>query len=83
MTPIWFKGIVRLTQRVPEMQNFLIWNCYPADGEGGETLTCRQILKKSNRDAINLEFDRSCNDVVYICFPEKDMLTAFNVNRGD
>lgn len=36
MTPIWFKGIVRLTQRVPEMQNFLIWNCYPADGEGGE-----------------------------------------------
>ena len=33
------------------MQNFLIWNCYPADGEGGEPLPFRQILKKSNRDA--------------------------------
>ena len=79
MIPIWFKGIVRLTQRIPDTQKFLVWNCYPVDREGGEPLVFRQILKKSNRDAINFEFERSCNDVVYICFPGKDMLMAFSI----
>lgn len=77
MEPVHFRGIVRLTKRIPAVQKILVWNCSnPDNPESRHEL--RFILTDILKDRINGQFDKSCDGIVYIWFPEPEVLQAMS-----
>ena len=72
--PVWYLGIVRITEPLPEKQEWLVFN---AINNQGEPFSMRQHITKENRDAINYHLENSANGICYVCFPDPVTLTAF------